>query len=394
MKLKFREHYGQNFCLDINKLPAQATDRFSQIILLISTLLGALFVVLGLYLLNIISLVGTTDLEHNLSQSAIKVHSFVSNDTFGLLLLTLGIGIVIASVFYDLRFKKIFFDGETIVVKDFPFVGKPHSFSEKISEFSGVRLRLKFCQYGLFSRNKFIVELYHKDHEKIVPLYISRNPKKIRTIWRDYALKLNLPPIHISEKGMVSHRAIDMNRPFVEVVKSWNLPKNFLLEKTHSKNFICKQRGDKKLIKTSRIIIDLYATLNILTIVLLGALLSYAFFNHDIITRYISLNATLVLYALTLTLIVYAYITLVTRDIILVHNKKIVVFRKILGFAVQDAVVPFPALRGIDIFLTPTTGRYALNLVTERQNTIVFNKLSADDLRWIKGFLVCELLNE
>jgi len=394
MKSTFREHYGQKFRLNIDKLPTAATDRLSQLMLFFSAILGVMFFVLGAYLLNITNLSGTTDFEQYMTQSAIKVHTLISSEAFGLILLLMGVSIVVASAFYDLRFKKISFDGENITVKDYPLIGKPHSFSENISEFSGVRLRLKFCQYGLFRRNKFIIELYHKDPEKIVPLYISTNPKHIRTIWKDYALKLDLPPVHISEKGMVSHRTSDMDRSFTEVVKNWNLPKDFLLEKTHSKNFVCKQKDNKKMLKISRVILDLYSTLNILTIVLLGSVLAYAFFNHHVIIHFIPLNAVLVLYALVLTLILYAYLTLVMRDIVLIHGRKLIVFRKILGFAFQDAVIPFTALRGIDIFLTPTTGRYALNLITERHTTTVFNKLSADDLRWIRGFLISQISEE
>ncbi|HCU58858.1 MAG TPA: hypothetical protein DIC64_02630 [Alphaproteobacteria bacterium] len=394
MKSTFREHYSQKFCLKLDHLPTSATDRLSKLMLFFSGIFGILFFILGTYLLNLTSFEGSTDFEKYITKSTIKVHSFVSTETFGWILLILGAGIVVFSVFYDIRFKKISFDGENITAKDYPVIGKPHSFTEKLSNYSGVRLRLKFCQSGLISRNKFIVELYHQDPEKIVPLYISTNPKRIRTIWKEYALKLNLPPLHISEKGMVSHNASDMDRSFSDVVKSWNLPKNFLLEKKHSRNFVCKQKNDKKMIKVRHAILDLYSSLNILTILLLGSVLAYAFFNHDIIIKYIPLNATLVLYALALTLIIYAYLTLIVRDIMLIHKRKIIIFRKILGFAFQDTVIPFTALRGIDIFLTPTTGRYAINLITERQVTTVFSKLSPDDLRWIKGFLICEMREE
>ena len=392
MKNKFREHYGQNFCLDIDQLPTQATDRVSRLVLFFSFVFGLMFCTLGSYLLDIRSLNGVTDFEQTISKSNIKIHSFISTEAFGILLLILGACMVIVSFFYLLRFKKVFFDGETVTVKDFPFFGKSHSFSESLSEFSGVRLRLKFCQYGLFSRNKCIIELYHKDTSKIVPLYISRNPKAIRTIWKNYALKLNLPPIHISEKGMVSHSVRNMDRCYADVVKKWNLPQNFLVHKQHSQDFVCKQKQGKKMIKTSHVIFDVYSTLNLTAIFLFTALLGYALFNHNIIVQHLSLNVTLVLYALFLTIIFYAYITLVVRDILIINNQKIVIFRKILGFAYQDASVAIPSLRGIDIIFTPTTGRYSLNIVTDKTTINLFSKLSPEDLRWIRGFLICEIM--
>ena len=394
MKQKFREHYSQSFNLDLNTLPTRATDRASQFVLFFSFLFGFLFFILGCTLLNMTTLTGSTDLDQYLSKSAIKVHSLISTDTFGLITFVLGACIVLVSCFHDIRFKQISFDGQTITVKDFPLFGKPHSFSAPISEFSGVRLRLKFFQYGIFSRNKYIVELYHTDPTKIVPLYITTRPKSIRSIWKNYALKLNLPPIHISERGMVSHNANDMDRSFVDVVKKWNLPKNFLLGKKHSQHFVCKQKQDRKMIKVRHAIIDLYATLNITAIVLLSAVLGYAFYSHSILVMFVPLNALLLFYVLLLTLIVYAYLTLVMRDIVLIHNHKIIVFRKILSFSFQDSIIDFHDLKGLDLFFTPTTGRYALSMITDKKNIIVFNKLSVEDLRWIRGFLICEILEE
>ena len=43
----------------------------------------------------------------------------------------------------------------------------------------GVRLRVLFVQSGLFNRSRYIIDLYHKDSNKIVPLYISMKNKEI-----------------------------------------------------------------------------------------------------------------------------------------------------------------------------------------------------------------------
>lgn len=392
MQQGFREHYGQNFHLKLNNYPTKATDRVSRWFLLLALISGLMFLALGSYLIGFTDLSGTTDFERHIAQTSIKVHSFISTQAFSFILLLLGLGIVLVSVFHLLRSKKIFFDGQTFTVKDFPLIGEPHSFESSLSEYKGVRLRLKFCQYGLLSKNKFIIELYHDDPKKIVPLYISINPKHIRSIWKEYAVRLNLPPIHISEKGMVAHRVNDMERSYAEVVKEWNLPKDFIAQKKHSKDFACKQRQDKKLIKTRHVIFDLYSVLNIFAILLLSVLLGYAFYNHAIIIKHIPLHLALACYALVLTIIVYAFLTLMIKDLIIIHNNRIVVFRKLLGFAIQDAIINFGDIKSIDIPFTPTTGRYALQIVTNEQNVTVFSKFSADDLRWIRGFLICEIM--
>jgi len=391
MKHTFREHYGQKFCLNTDILPAQSTDRFSPLILLLGFIFGLLFFLSGFYLLVNGAVVGTTDLDAIASTSTIKPYTLVSTETFGVILIVLGTGLILASTFFDLRFKVIRFDGTNIFVQDFPLLGRAHTFEEKISHYKGVRLRLKFCQYGIFTKNKFIIELYHEDASKIVPLYISTSPKKVRDLWRKYAVEFCLPPIHISDKGMVSHSVQDMEKSYVDVVKSWHLPPNFLSNKTHSQDFIVKQKKDKKMIKMRHVMYDFYSNLNVAVIVLMGALFCYATYSHDVLMLYLPTYLIVAFYSVLIALVIYAYINLTVRDVLLIHNGKIIVFRKILGISYQDVIIPFVKLKGIDISYTPTTDRYAINLLTDKNVVIVFNKLHVDDLRWIRGFLVGEI---
>ncbi len=390
--MKFREHYSYRFWLKTDKLPVTAKDRFSYRILFLAFLFGLIFLFVGGYLINAVKLSGTTDFEQTISKTKLALHTFISTEIFSYILAFLGAGILLVTIFLLFRSKKISFDGITFVVHDHPIFGKSHSFSEKLSNYSGVRLRLKFCQYGIINKNKFIIELYHKDHEKIIPLYISTNKKGVRALWRSYALKFALPPIHISEKGMVSHNAHDMGRSYAEVVKGWNLPPNFMVNKNHSQNFVCKKKLGKKLIKAQRMIIDLYASLNVLVISLFSALLCYAVISQNVILNYVSLKYLLMFYAVLLTLIAYAYLSLISRDILIISDRKIAVFRKILFVSIKEEVIAFEQIKGIDIVYTPTTDRYALNIVTDKHALVVFNKFSPDDLRWIRGFLISEII--
>ena len=391
MKQYFREHYGQKFYLDTTALPAKSIDRVSPYVLFFGFLFGRFFFGGGVCLLTFDTISGTTDLDTIVANGAFKPHQFISTETFGWLMMILGAGLVLVSTFFDMRFKIISFDGNMVSVRDYPFIGRPNSFEEKLSNYAGVRLRLKFCQYGILNKNKFIIELYHKDNSKIVPLYISTNSKKVRRLWRDFALEFHLPPIHISDKGMVSHSIRDMERPYPDVVKSWHLPQNFLSGKTHSQNFVAKQKQDKKMIKMKHFIYDFYSNLNVAVIVILGALFCYGVYSRKILMLYLPQYVIFLFYIALLTLVIYAYLNLIVRDIILVHNQKIIVFRKILGISYQDTIIPFAKLKGIDISYTPTTDRYALNLLTDKDVVTVFNKLSPEDLRWIRGFLVSEI---
>lgn len=392
MQNLFRDHYGHTFELDLNKVQIAGTNRLSRLLLFFSFLFGLMFFALGAYFINIANVSEHADFESTISQSAIAVHTSVPPHIFGSGLIVLGIAIVLVCIFFLGRYKTISIANGIISVTDHPFIGKPHSFSAPIEEYSGVRLRLKFCQYDLFSRNKYIVELYHPQADKLVPLYISTNPKNIRAIWRKYAEYFNLSPIYISDKGMVSLSMRDLNRPYVEVVKDWHLSQNFLANKTHSTDFICKKKNEKKMLKTAHTIYDLYSTLNIAVIASFSFLFMYTVFSYHALSRNLPHGVILSFCIFLLTCMIYAYLTLTVRDIVLINNQKLIIFRKVLGITFQDDSVDFSSLKGLDIFYTPTTGRYCLNVITNRKVIKIFNKLSADDLRWIKCFIISEII--
>ena len=394
MNYKFRDHYSHHFELPLNKASIHLTDRLSPLVLFFSFLFGVMFLMLGSCFLNIKQTTEQTDFENTIMQSAIKAHTFISPEVFGIGLMFLGLAIALVCIFYLCRYKIIIIENGNITVTDHPFIGRAHSFSAPLSDYIGVRLRLKFCQYGLLSQNKFIVELYQNDSNKLVPLYISTSPKNIRSIWKKFALHFNLPPIYISDKGMVSQSMKDLERPYTDVVKDWHLSKNFLVDKTHSADFICKKKGDKQMLKMSHVIYDLYSTLNIAVIAAFTCLLIYALSSHNTLVQILPLGIIIAFYVFLLTSVIYAFLTLVVRDILLISDQKLIMFKKILGFTYPYAVVNFADLRGLDIFFTPTTGRYCLNIITNTKIIKMFNKLSPDDIRWIKCFIISEIIQD
>ena len=148
------------------------------------------------------------------------------------------------------------------------------------------------------------------------------------------------------------------------------------------------------MLKTAHTIYDLYSTLNIAVIISFGFLLIYTLFSYNALVRGLSHGIVLGFCIFLLTCIVYAFLTLNMRDIVLINNQKLIIFRKIIGLTFQDAAVDFSSLKGLDIFYTPTTGRYCLNIITNQKIIKIFNKLSADDLRWIKCFIISEIIQQ
>lgn len=389
---QYPDHYSHKFQFDVNKLPARGVDRFSRIILIIAALCGALLCLIGVYQIFHFSLNGIADLENNLPQTHIKIHTFVPPIVFNSLLIVLGSGLIINSFIRALSYKIIFFDGDVFTVKNHPFFGTSYSFSEHLYNYSGVRLRVKFYQYGLLNKNKFIIELYHKDASKIIPLYISTNKHRIRKLWKEYAQILRMPALTISEKGMVSHNFNDLSRSYPEVVAKWHLPKDFAYkqEKPSYISFKSRKSGEK-MIKIRKAFFDAYSFLSMFAIAAFGSLLIYAGLNHNILIQHLPYNAIITFYAFLLAVIIYALLSLISKDIIIISKDRIFIFRKIGFLRIRDGIIKFSDLRGIDINFTPTSESYFLAIVSVNGTTIFGNKLPVEGLRWIRGILINEI---
>lgn len=394
MSQYYPDHYSHKFKLKLDKLPAKAVDRFSRWILLIAVICGALLLVLGLYHFLNLSFEGTNDIEKSLPQTHIKIHTLVSPTVFAAILVLIGLGVILYSFIISLRYKIIFFNGDTFTVKNQPLFGSSYTFSESLYNYTGVRLRVKFYQFGIFNKNKFIIELYHKDPSKIIPLYINTSKHKIRKLWKYYAQELHMPALTISERGMVSRNFKDLDRPYQEVIAKWHLQKDFSyrLEKPEYITFKSKKSGEK-MIKVKKLFFDAYSFLSIFTILVLGSLLTYALYNHEIIIQHIPYNLTLILYAFILSVIIYSALSLFTRDIIVISHDKLYIFRKIGFVRIRDGVINFKSIKGLDINYTPTSERYFLAIVTDEHTTTFGNKLPVEGLRWIRATLINEIIS-
>ena len=187
MTLNVNDHYSYNFALKINDTPSRAVDRFSHTLTIVAFVFGFMLFALGIYHFTNSNLSGVADIENQLPKTSIKVHSFISPSVFNFIITSIGMFVMFACFVLFVRYNKIFFDGNYVKVKKRPFLAPIQSFDEPLYNYSGVRLRVKFYQFGILNLNKYIIELYHKDENKIIPLYISLSKKNIRQIWKEYA---------------------------------------------------------------------------------------------------------------------------------------------------------------------------------------------------------------
>ncbi len=180
----------------LQKLPAKISDRTNWRFQLPGIIFGALLFLLGLYEMLNGFRYSNPNVAEIIPQEALPTYQpAVAPLFFDIVFILVGLGISMASVLSYIRYRKFIFDGKNMIIGDRPIFGKKRIVTESIKNYLGVRFRIAFYQSGLINCNKYIIELYHKDPSKIVPLYISTSPEGVRKKWKEYARFFKMPAL-------------------------------------------------------------------------------------------------------------------------------------------------------------------------------------------------------
>ena len=203
-------HFSYSFKLPLSKIPTKKVDRLPYTILLMGIFFGVLLALLGIY-----------DLWSE--KNNLDYQSVLNINIFDIALILIGSGIIINLINSYFHYKKIYYDGKKISVVSRNNLKKLESFKEPIKNYEGVRFRIEFFMCGFINRNRYIIELYHKNPQKIVPLYISTSNNNIRKYWEDYAKAFNLPTIIETDEGTVIRQISDFGKSVKEMANTWNI---------------------------------------------------------------------------------------------------------------------------------------------------------------------------
>ncbi len=385
MKQKFATHYSLNFKLNIDNLPSKQADRINLRILLSGIFFGSLLFLLGAFELSNAFQSNTSFLNDKLAQTTYQSH--ISPLFFDWVIIVLGLGIIASVIFKNLSYKKVFFDGKNItVIKRLAF-GKKEVSKTKVSTYQGVLLRIEFVQCGFLPKNRYIIELQSKSSQKNVPLYISTSEKNIRKIWVDYASKLNLPTLFLTDEGVVKREVCDLNKSLKEMENIWHLRESLNPKLKHSFRIALRESPDKKVIKSRKILLDAFNILGgFLVFCIIGLLALVGF--HQVFSE----NALYCLYFFSFWLISFALFVVLRKDKLVIKKDKIVNTHKYLLFSTKHQEIAKNDIKGIYVTLNPLTGRYFLTITSEEKNIIFGKKLPINDLKWIKNYLIQNLI--
>lgn len=387
------KHYSYDYKLDIEKLPACQRDRIPSKILWPGLFFGTMFLLLGIFeVLSYFFHDKEYDYQFVLPEKLSFNDIVVQRYMFDGFVLFFGIIIITLVILAMRRYKDIFFDGDTIKIDHKPLFGSIHTETEKLHNYLGVLLRVEYYQFGLINRNRYIIELYHRNSDKIVPLYMSTSGKNIRKIWEEYTTKLKLPALFMSDRGLVSRSYANLDVSLRDMAKKWHLNTITFkdLNVPSSIRFVVKSQ--RAILKERRLFFDAYTVLALLGVIIMGIFAVYAGFNYHIIMPYIGTTAFMAIMGLWLTIFLISVIVLFSKDVLVLSSKGILLGHNTLFVRRDVEFIDKKDIEEVDIGYNPTTERYYLSISSKERNIIYGKNMPIDDLSWVRGLVIRDII--
>lgn len=392
MNKNIPQHFSHNYELQIDTLPTKESDRINLKILLPGLFFGAVLFFLGAFeLFNGFKKGESNFFDKMMPELSPQAYSsFISPTFFDIAIMILGLGIIASLIFSYIRYKKIFFDGKIVTIIHRPLFGVKKIFREDIKNYEGVMLRIEFYQCGFLNKNKYIVELYHKNGQKIAPLYISTSDKDIRKIWESYARKLNLPTLIHTDEGLVKREAADLGKSLREMSKIHEMNKNYNANAKPSSCIGYIITPDKTVIKARKIIWDAFNILAWFVILMFGLVCVVVSFN----TQAFSTAGLIGFYGVCSVAIISAVFVLFRKDKLVIKKDKIVNTHKYMLFSTKHDEMKIDEIESVDVTVNPVTGRYFVAIASAEKTIIFGKKLPINDLKWVKKFLINKIIKD
>ena len=372
----YPNHLSHHFELNLSRLPSKSLDRIPLSVLLGGVILGLLFIALGVY-----------DWIYGAEISPSE--SLLNINLFDVVLIVIGLCISIGVIIAYFHYRKIYYDGKNITVVHRLQNNKKTSYKEPLNKYSGVRYRIEFFMFGFINRNKYIVELYHKNPQKIIPLYISTSDHQVRQKWEYFAKQLNLPAMVDTDEGLVVREIDDFGKSVKDMAQKWQLKEKFNPHSKVPNSLIVKRKDRKIIIKIRNRLWDAYSLLAWFFLLLGSSLAGVEFI---LAKRWENMTANMnTAYAIGALLVIGALIMLMAKEKLVLKKYKIVNVHKLLSYSHKKDEIDKDKIEAIDVAVNPASGRHYVSIISANKTIVFGKKLPIEDLRWLKNFLLYEL---
>ncbi len=393
MTYQVPNHYSHDFKLDIEKLPTAKTDKIARKIAWWGFFSGIMFFVLGAFEI-ICYFLKTSDESYNFqTETDFTAHQlFVLRYSFDTFILFFGLLVIILSVIAMRRCKTINFDGENIKVTHYPMWGEPEVLTEKLYNYLGVLLTVEYYQFGLMNRNRYIVELYHKDKKLRVPLYITTSGDGVRKKWEYYAEKMRMPALFMTDRGLVSRHHGELSKTLREMSKRWNLAELFREEEHAPEVFQYKCKKDKVIIRERRLFFDVYSILSVAAAIGLTALTIFSVINYATILPFTGVWGFASILLVCMALVLFITVCILSKDVLIITRSEVVLGHNLSILRMDAEFLPKEDIESVDIGHNPVTDRYYLSIISHDNNIVFGKNIPLRDLRWIRGCVIREIV--
>ncbi len=374
------DHFSTKFKFDFSKLPAAVIDRSPLKMTAAGWLFGAMLLILGIF--EMFSFI-TADKSGGQSFLAVEIFAFV--------IILLALGLIIGATLSFIRYKKFRFDGKEFQITYSPAVGVKHQFTEPLANYTGVRLRVLFIQTGLFNKNRYIIDLYHQDPNKIVPLFISTRNINIRKIWENYARLFKLPALSVGDRGLVQRNCEDLNKSVRELAAENKLPFIASGKLPAPESLIVEEKKNETAIEPNGIYWDAFSTLFLLISIAAVFLLTAGGVYLTIIGTTLPLKYW-AFGAILLLMILYFATKLFNTYSLSIDGHKVSVSEMFFGAPVKTESLEADKIENVELSYNPTIDRYSLAVISDDKIITFGSRLPVSDLLWLKDFVIRKLI--
>ena len=387
------DHYSYKFKFDIEKLPASYTDKIATKISVCGIFSGILFIALGLFeLVSYFMDLSDESYDFSVSSQMSARELFLFRYSFDSFILLFGIVIVFLSLAALVRRKTIFFDGDNIKITHKPLFGEEKVETEALYNYLGVLFKVEYYQFGLINRNRYIIELYHKEKNKRVPLYISTSGQDIRNIWEYYAEKLRMPALFMTDHGLVSRHHNELDKTLKDMSKRWQLDFLYDEEKNAPASLKYKVKTDRVVLKEKRLFFDIYTVLSLLCILALIYFMIYAGINYQSVIKYMGFGWFAGGLFVGMLVVLFSAISIFCKDVLIINKHDLILGHNLTFLRMDIEFMPKDEIESIDIGHNPLTNRYYLSIISHDKSMIFGKNMPIEDLRWIRGCLIREIV--
>lgn len=310
---------------------------------------------------------------------------------FDLCFVLVGLGMVITNILLYIRYNKYKFNGKKVTIVKRPILRDKLILQEDLQNYTGVRFRVEFLQSGFLTKNRYVIELYHPNSEKIVPLYLSTSAKGVRRRWKEYARAFKLPALINTDNGLKVIELKNLNKSIGELYRLGLIKDDYDDYDDLPAAISFARKKDKMVLKVRKIVWDAYNLLAWLAIILIGAIVLLVLTNLPTFRQVFAST----LYSMSVAgiiIIVVAIQILFRKEKLVIKKHKIVNTHKYMLFSTKHNEIMKKDIEAIEVTENPATGRYFVSIISE-DNTITFGaKMATKDLQWIKKFLIHEIV--